>query len=117
MSLVEMIVVIFVIGIIAAIAVPTLTKVSRDAARDSRDKRNAQALAAMCSAGDAAGISFYVAGDLEATVDNILVGAASTNGAFQGQVFKLSGIDAASKTSAMAYLTLENDCLVYLPNP
>ncbi len=61
-SLVEVLMVIAVIGILAAIALPNVNRI-RNAGHDSKHKRNAQNIASIVAAADAAGAAVYTQSD------------------------------------------------------
>lgn len=117
-SLVEMLVVIAVIGIIAAIAVPNIGRIN-DAADQSKDMRNAQNLASVCAAAQAAGHDF-VGGSVTATVDNIVSGATinAPGNPFNTTFFGVPNMSDAEQTGAESYLGLQNGMLTYdaVPN-
>ena len=118
MSLVEILIVVTIIGILAAIAVIPITSVTKDAADKSRDRQNAQQLASICSGAAAAGLDFVVPGDLEATIDNIIIGGTVTEGVFAGSEFRVPNLADEEKLKAMQYLDLmDGECLTYNPNP
>ncbi|MFT5467084.1 MAG: prepilin-type N-terminal cleavage/methylation domain-containing protein [Verrucomicrobiales bacterium] len=116
MSLVEMLIVISIIGIISSIAVISFGSIKKEGADKVRDQRNAQALTSVFMGGETAGLSFYVDGDIEATVDNVIAGATvNDGGVFDGAHFSLKGIDEPAKQSAMQYLILDGGLLTYNP--
>jgi type IV pilus assembly protein PilA len=106
-SLVELLVVIAVIGVIAAIAIPAMSNVL-GGSRDAKARRNAQTIAAMYSAAVSAGAA--VASD---TIDNMVAaletGVSPTDGAFEGQVFKISTLTDGEEDAAGAFLTRSVD--------
>ena len=118
-SLVEMLVVIAVIGIIAAIAVPNIGRIN-EAADQSKDMRNAQNLASVCAAAQAAGHDF-VDTDVATTVAAIVTGAtiSEAGNPFNGTFFGVPNLSSAEITGASSYLTLSagNTMLTYDPEP
>ena len=86
-SLVEMLVVIAVIGVIAAIAIPNIGSINA-AAMKAEQQRNAQTLASLFSAGQAAGVT-WAGTSVAALITEIQTGKAPTTGVFSGQMFKL----------------------------
>ena len=117
-SLVEMLVVIAVIGIIAAIAVPNIGRINQ-AADESKDMRNAQNLASVCAAAQAAGKDFVSGTDVSATVDNIVSGATinAPGNPFNTTFFGVPNLSDAEQSGAESYLGLDNDMLTYDAQP
>lgn len=116
MSLVEVLITISVIGVITSMAIVSFDAVKKEAADKARDKRNAQQLVTVFQSGAAAGLDFYVDGDLEATVDNVIAGATANEGIFDGAEFSLKGLEESAKQSAMNYLELNAGLLSYNPD-
>ena len=111
-SLVEMLVVIAVIGIMAAIAVPALKNLN-DAAGVARDLQNARCVAAVCQSAQAAGVEFVDPdGSVEQTIRNVSAGGVGSEGAFLGQVFRVSVPDDAVSRLAL-HLRVESGLLIY----
>lgn len=111
-SLIEMLTVIMIIGLLVAIAVPTIGN-TNDAAKLSRNKRNAQNIASIFIAAQAAGVDFFAAGDKDQTVLNVVNGGTVSSGAFAGEFFGVPGIGANERADAANYLDLEHGMLVY----
>ncbi len=110
-SLFEMLMAVALIGILSAIAIPVLSgKNTYDVARD---RRNAQEMAGVSIAAQAAGLNFVVPGDLNATVRNILAGGSPTTGAFKGQSFRATGVAEADALRAATYLQINGSALQY----
>lgn len=117
-SLVEMLVVIAVIGILAAIAVPNIGKIN-GAAEASKNRRNAQQLASVCNAAQAAGHNFITSSDdvVADVAARIVTGATITDGSspFQGSFFGVPNLSGTELTEACTYLSISADgsTLVY----
>jgi type IV pilus assembly protein PilA len=113
-SLVEMLVVIAVIGVIAAIAVPQIGNLT-SSAKTARDQRNAQSIASVFAAGQAAGVQWVVT-DAGAAADDVVKGAAPADGAFKDKVFRVPNISGDDLTAAKTHLSLSADKqLIYAP--
>ena len=111
-GLVEVMISIAIIGILCGMVVPSLFPVNEY--QSIRDQRNAQEIASICAAAQAAGLNFIVPGDLDATVANVLRGGMPASGAFKGRKFIVSGIsDQENVREAMRYLRLVDDTLQY----
>ncbi len=121
-SLVEMLVVIAVIGIIAAIAVPSSSKINR-AARYAKDQRNAQQIASVVAAAQAAGYDFVakptVTTSKPAVVTRVVGGytlLTADNPSLAGTYFGVPGMAAAEQTGAANFLTVTGGRVVYDAN-
>jgi prepilin-type N-terminal cleavage/methylation domain-containing protein len=111
-SLIELLIAIAIIGLLANIAFFGLGGV-RQGTVDQRDKRNAQEIASIATIAAAAGASFVVPGDEEATIQNLVAGRTPTSGAFRGKTFKVSSLGEPEIKGAMRFLALTEDGLVY----
>ncbi len=111
-SLFELLMTIAIFGILAALAVASLGDTT-SAARMQKDKRNAQLLAGLASTANAAGASFVVAGDEQATILKLFQGCSPTQGIFKGRVFKFPTLSGEDLTGAMTYLALNGEVLQY----
>lgn len=103
-SLVEMLVVIAVIGIIAAIAIPNIGKIN-DSAKDARKRRNAQSIASVFAAANAAGLDFATtpttAADEAGVIANVISGStiSEATSPFNGATFSVKGVVTATAQS------------------
>ena len=114
-SLIELLVVIGVIGLVAAIAIPVTGRIN-DAAKDTKNRRNAQQLASVFAAAQAAGLNFYVVGDETATIKAIVKGGAVTKeGPFKDTFFGIPSLNDEDQVSAASYLEMNdgNSMLVF----
>ena len=102
-SLVEMLIVIAVIGIIAAIAIPNIGNINQ-AAKTAKDKRNAQTIASVYQAGNAAGVSW---GDssVSTAASAVIAGGSPSDGPFADNTFIVPNISGEDLTGAENYLT------------
>jgi prepilin-type N-terminal cleavage/methylation domain-containing protein len=124
-SLIEMLVVIAVIGIIAAIAVPSVGRVN-DAAVDATARRNAQNLASVFSAAQAAGLDFAASVDTSraTAIENTIAGGTvnDLSSPFHGTFFGLPGLEVETAVSetygAAKYLAFNETTrmLIYTEN-
>ena len=111
-TLIELLVVIMIIGVLAAVMVPLMNPITDDI-EQSRDRRNAQSLASVSLAAQAAGKDFVVPGDVEATVRKMVVGGNPEAGTMDECWFGVPGLDENQISNALGYLTIENGMLVY----
>lgn len=113
-----MLVVIAVIGILAAIAVPNVGRINT-AAQDSKNRRNAQQIASVCSAAQAAGLDFFArpttSTDLATVVGRVVQGntVPDTTSPFYNQFFGVPGLSTVETAAARAYLSVQDGMLRY----
>lgn len=108
----ELLVTIVILGLIMSITIMTMGS-TRQAAEDQKDKRNAQEIASVAAMANAAGASFIVPGDAEATIVNLRDGTAPTTGAFSGRTFRIPDMHDTEIQGAMRFLALNNTDLQY----
>jgi prepilin-type N-terminal cleavage/methylation domain-containing protein len=111
-SLVELLMTISILGILLAILIVNLA-VMGDSANETRHQRNAQEIAAICSAAEAAGLDFVAGNDLEKTIKNIIAGGTPTEGAFRGKNFSVKHLAAADIEGVKHFLSLDGGLLRY----
>lgn len=113
-SLVELLVVIAVIGIIAAIAIPQMSKLINDSGKITA-KRNAQNIASVAAAAQAAGDeAIEAAADLDAAIQ--IVSQSTTGmGGFEDMNFSISDIGTDEINKAKVYLDFLDGSIVYEP--
>ena len=108
----ELLTVIAILGVMIGIMVPNLAVTSRS--RDVQNQRNAKSLISVAVGAEIAGVSLVVEGDLNATVNRIVQGAAPASGAFKDRVFKVTGMDSDAIEGAKQYLKVEGERLVFI---
>ena len=111
-SLVELMTVVCILGVLTSIALPAFGS-SYTQATVAQDRRNAQELANMCCAAQAAGLDFTQGTDLDGTISRLLAGGSPKQGSFAGQIFKVAGISQPALIGARRFLTLEHGTLRY----
>ena len=111
-SLVEMLMAVSVLGILLGLVITNLNIVG-DSVKDTRHKRNAQELAAVCNAAQAAGLEFIAVNDLDRTIRNVVAGGAPTDGAFAGRNFGLKHLQASDIAGVKSFLMLDGGLLRY----
>ncbi|MFO1484164.1 MAG: type II secretion system protein [Verrucomicrobiaceae bacterium] len=111
-SLFEMLITMAIFAILSSLALASFGN-STSAAKIQKDKRNAQLLAATASAASAAGASFMVEGDKQATILKLCEGCSPTQGIFKGRVFKFPSLAAEDLAAVMPYLKLNGGLLEY----
>lgn len=113
-SLIELLASIMVVGVITGIFVMLLGQGHWIAAREGVNKRNAQALAALCMAAQAGGANPVVAGDPEATVQNLMAGViAPAMGTLKPMTYQMRLTEGESVDGAVQYLRVQNGALIY----
>ena len=115
-SLVEMLVVIAVIGVIAAIAVPNISKINRGA-KYAKDQRNAQQIASVVAAADAAGHDFIgTSTTAAAVITKVITGYTMTtadNPSLAGTFFGVPALGTPEQTGATKFLTITGGRMVH----
>ena len=115
-SLVEMLVVIAVIGVIAAIAVPNISKINRGA-RYAKDQRNAQQIASVVAAANAAGHDFVGTATAAAPVIALVITGhtltTAENPSLAGTFFGVPALGPTEATGAANFLNVTGGRLVY----
>lgn len=112
MSLMELLITIVILGIIMSITIMSMGS-TREAAQDQKDKRNAQEIASVAAMANAAGASFIVPDDEQATIANLRDGTAPASGAFRGRTFRIPDMRDTEIQGAMRFLALNNSDLQY----
>ena len=115
MSLMELLITIVILGIIMSITIMSMGS-SRQAAVDQKDKRNAQEIASVAAMANAAGASFIVPDDEQATIANLRDGIAPATGAFRGRTFRIPDMHDTEILGAMRFLALNDSDLQYRQN-
>lgn len=106
-----------VVGIVAAIAIPNVSKVHA-AAEDAKSRRDAQTLASVFAAAQAAGLDFAApGGDLMETLQSLTVGKKVESGPFAGINFSVPRLSEEDLRKASKFLALEDGMLVYNGDP
>ena len=111
-SLVELMAFVCILGVLTSIALPAFGS-SQSQAALGRDRHNAQDLANLCRAAQAAGLDFTQGTDLNGTINRILAGGRPAQGVFAGQVFKIEGVTESDIAGAKRFLTLDRGTLRY----
>jgi type II secretory pathway pseudopilin PulG len=111
-SLIEALMTLAIIGVMAAVAVPLLFDTKEDVTR-AQQRRNAQEIISVCATAQAAGLDFVVPGNLEKSIENVIVGGAPTSGVFRGRLFRVPGITVQDISKVSKFIRLENGSLIY----
>ncbi|MFV1995291.1 MAG: hypothetical protein ACC661_07625, partial [Verrucomicrobiales bacterium] len=101
--------------IIAAIAVPNIGRIN-DAANQSKDRRNAQNLASVTAAAQAAGLDFVGSATTVPPVTTLVITGATVNepgNPFNGTFFGVPNLGATEKLGAEVYLGVQDGVLTY----
>lgn len=112
MSLMELLVTIVILGFIMSITISSVGS-TRQAAEDQKDMRNAQEIASVAAMANAAGASFIVPNDEQATIANLRDGIAPATGAFRGRTFRIPDMQDTEIKGAMRFLALNSSDLQY----
>ena len=114
-SLVELLVVISVIAVIAAIAISSVKGIIENGAK-STARRNAQSIAQVAAAAQAAGNStIEAAANLSDAIDIVYDGAQG-QGEFTDMEFGISQLGIEDLAQAKGYLEFSNGRILYNPN-
>lgn len=111
-SLMELLIVVAIIGIMVNLVIFSWSGNNAEV-NAIKDRRNAQTIASLAATASVAGADFVVAGDIPATVDNLVDGVAPTSGIFKGREFKLPPMPAAELTKAYTHLGWSGAELIY----
>jgi prepilin-type N-terminal cleavage/methylation domain-containing protein len=111
-SLIELLLTMVILSIVMSIAMMTMGS-ARQGAEDQKDKRNAQEIASVAAMANAAGASFIVPGDAEATIYKLRDGTAPDTGAFRGRTFRIPDMHDTEIQGAMRFLALNDTDLQY----
>lgn len=116
-SLIEVLIVLVVIGILF-FAASISTRDLQVAEERSKDQRNAQQLASVCNAAQAAGHDFVKKGlDLSATVAEVVKGAVvkDEDSPFFNTFFGVPNLSLPEQEAASRFLEIRNGMLVFVP--
>jgi hypothetical protein len=106
-----------VVGIVAAIAIPNVSKI-HVAAEDAKSRRDAQSLASVFAAAEAAGLDFTVpGGDLMEILQSLTAGKKVESGPFAGMLFSVPRLTEEDLRKASKFLAMEDGRLLYIGNP
>ncbi len=107
----------FVLLLPISVATPKMGRI-HDSANESRDRRNAQQLASVCNAAQAAGLDFVKGDSVLATVAAIVAGGTidDPKSQFQGTFFGVPNLAEAEQERAMEFLAIANGMLIYQEN-
>ena len=111
-SLFELLTTLAIIGILAALAIPMFSD-TRDSIEKARHRRNSQEIVSTCAAAQVAGLNFVVPGDEIQTIQNVMTGGTPTDGAFEGQMFRVPNIQPGEIQEIARYTQLAGGSLIY----
>lgn len=112
-SVIEMVLFLAILGIICGMGIVQFAALRAGAVDETRYKRNAQELASVCTAAQAAGLDFVGNADLQQTIRNVIQGGAPSDGAFSGKLFAVKALANTDITRVARYLSIEGGTLVY----
>ena len=112
-SVIEMVMFLAILGIICGMGIIQFAVMRAGTVDETRYKRNAQELASVCTAAQAAGLEFVSNTDLQQTIRNIVNGGTPTGGAFSGKMFAVRGLSRTDVSRVAKYLSIEGGMLVY----
>jgi prepilin-type N-terminal cleavage/methylation domain-containing protein len=117
LTLIEILTVLAIIAVVGAIAIPQLSSWYGSDARELRYRRNAQEIAAVFAAAQAAGRDFAASGNLVQTIRNVAAGGSPSEGPFRGQVYAVPGLGEQDIVGVQRYLSLEKNTLCFNSQP
>ena len=107
-SLIEVLVVIAIIAVLSSLAIAHIGRMN-DSADNAAGRRNAQNLASVYAAAQAAGLDFYVKGDEAATIKAVVQGGFVTEeGPLKGAYFSVPNVTVAEQANAAEFLLLDD---------
>ena len=109
-SLVELLVTIGVLGVITAISIIAINPVTRNA-HVNKDMRNAQSIAAVAGASQAAGAVLDLS-SLDSAIAQLKEGV-SGSGTFSSSTFKVAPFTSEQVEDLRPYLSIQNNSLVF----
>ncbi len=104
-----------ILGVLTALALPSFSY--RDSCQNAVNLRNAKEIANIATAASLAGVDLVVAGDLQATITNLVNGVSPANGPFRGRVFRITGMSEETLAGAMQYLRVLGSELICSDGP
>jgi prepilin-type N-terminal cleavage/methylation domain-containing protein len=110
-SLFELMICIGILGILLGIVLPSV--LAGDDFKTTKDRRNAQELVSVCTCAQVAGLNFIISDDVGATIENLRMGGAPTEGSFKGRKFYIAGMKDEDAEGASRFLDIESGILVY----
>lgn len=113
-SLVEMLVAVCILGILLSLAITHFGGEQRKAMEKVRNRRNAQEIASLTMGAEAAGAPIIAAGDMKATIENLMEGRQATHGTFSGRIFRLGRLSEHEVAGAMAFLEWQHGMPAYV---
>jgi type II secretory pathway pseudopilin PulG len=111
-SLIEALMTLAIIGVMAAVAVPMFFDTTDNVTR-AQQRRNAQEIVSVCATAQVAGLNFVVLGNLEKSIENVIVGGAPASGVFRGRLFRVPGVTLQDISKVSKFIRLENGSLIY----
>jgi len=110
-SLFELLMCLALLGILLGIVLPAA--LAGDDFKTTKDRRNAQEFVSVCTCAQVAGLNFVISDDVNATIENIRIGGAPTEGSFKGRKFYVAGLMDEDVVGAARFLEIESGILVY----
>lgn len=113
-SIIEMLVVVVLLGILAGMGIGAYSAIHRGMVEKVTNQRNAQEIVSMGVCATMAGAPFVVAGDKEATVQNLIDGTTGETGIWKGKMFRLT-LAPDTVAGALGYVKFDANLLLYEP--
>jgi prepilin-type N-terminal cleavage/methylation domain-containing protein len=113
-SIVEVLVVVAILGVFSATVIAFFGGYHRDVVLKVRDRRNAQEISALVMGATASGAQVIQAGNMEATIQNLIEGRVGTIGSFKGRTFRISEMTEDEIAGAIKYLEWREGLPLYL---
>jgi prepilin-type N-terminal cleavage/methylation domain-containing protein len=115
-SLVEVLICLGIIGVLCAIAINAYSGKQREVIERITNQRNAQEIVSLGVCASMGGCRFIEPGNRLVSIEKLIGGTVGTTGIWRGQVFRLASMHPENVQSALPYVKLDGEVLLYDPS-